>query len=111
MQNAAFAMKGQTGGVGSSEAIQAASISEANREQRVENLQTDLAKKSMDFNIWSAKQAGKHAMSTSMLNLAMDYGSRVHSTGMKFLANMMKKKFTGGMGGSGGMGGMMGGGS
>ena len=109
VQNAAFAMKGQTSGVGSAGAIQAASISEANREQRIENLQTDIAKKAIGFDIWSSKQAGKHAMSTSMLNFAMDLGSRSYATGMKFVANMFKKKYGGG--GMGGGGGGIGGGS
>jgi len=104
-QNALYAMAGQTAGVGSASAIQAASMSDANREQRIENLQTKLAKSAYDYNIMSAKQAGKQAMNTAMLNFAVDFGSRVHSTGMKFLSNMMKKKFTGGMGGSGGIGG------
>jgi len=101
-QNAAFAMTGQTAGVGSAEAIQAASISDANREQRFENIQTKLATMSEDFNIWSAKQAAKHAMTTSMLNFAVDLGSRSYSAAMKGASNIMKKKFTGGMMGGGG---------
>ncbi|MBO7712613.1 MAG: hypothetical protein J6S85_03870 [Methanobrevibacter sp.] len=102
-QNALFAMGGQSAGVGSASAIQAGSMSDAAREQRIENLQTSIAKTAYAYNIKSAKQAAKQSMNTSMLNFAVDFGSRVHSTGMKFLANMMKKKFTGGMGGSGGM--------
>lgn len=107
-QNAVFAMGGQTAGVGTASAIQAASISDSNREQRLQNLQTDIAKQSMDFNIWSAKRASKYAMKASMMNFAIDYGSRVHSTGMKFLANYFKNMYGGG--GMGGMGGMGGGG-
>lgn len=108
-QNAAFAMAGQTAGVGTADAIQAASISDANREQRIQNLQTDVALKSMDFNIWSAKQASKHAMATSMLNFALDYGSRFHAAHAKGLAEMFKKMYGGG-GMGGGFGGMGGGG-
>lgn len=105
-QNAAFAMAGQTASVGTANAIQASSISEANREQRIQNLQTDIAKQTMDFNIWSAKKASKNAMKVSMTNFALDYGSRVHSTGMKALYNYFKKMYGGGgMGGFGGMGG------
>lgn len=104
-QNAMFAMGGQSAGVGSASAIQSASMSEASREQRLENLQTDVATSSYDFNIWSAKSASKHAMSTSMLNFAMDYGARWHSANMKGGANFLKTffggKFGGGMGGGG----------
>lgn len=107
-QNALYAMTGQSAGVGTAGAIQAGSMSDAAREQRIENLQTTVAKQAMEYNIASAKQAGKQAMNTAMLNFAVDFGSRVHSTGMKFLANMMKKKFSGGM--MGGSGSMMGGG-
>lgn len=67
-QNAAFAMQGQTAGAGTASAIQAASMSDANREQRVENLQTDIAKTSYDYNIWSAKKASHLAMGTTILN-------------------------------------------
>ena len=67
-QNAAFAMTGQTAGAGSASAIQAASMSDANREQRIENLQTDIARTSYDYNIWSAKKASHLAMGTTILN-------------------------------------------
>lgn len=100
-QNAIFAMGGQTAGAGSAGVIQAASMSEANREKRTEKLQTDIAKSAMEMNIWSAKQAAKHAVQTSMLNYAVDIGSRSYSTGMKFVSNMLKKKFSGGMMGGG----------
>lgn len=71
-QNAAFAMTGQTAGAGSAGAIQAASISDANREQRYENLQTDIARTSYDYNIWSAKKASSLAMSTAILNTTLN---------------------------------------
>lgn len=71
-QNAAFAMSGQTAGVGSAAAIQAASMSDANREQRISNLQTDVAKTSYDYNIWSAKKASKLAMTTAIINSSLD---------------------------------------
>ena len=100
-QNAAFAMSGQTSGAGTAAAIQEASMSDANREQRIENLQKDIAGTSYDVNIWSAKQASKHAMATSMLNFAVDLGARSHAAGMKFTGNMLKKAFTKGMDGGG----------
>ena len=74
-QNAAFAMSGQTAGVGSAAAIQAASMSDANREQRISNLQTDVAKTSYDYNIWSAKKASKLAMTTAIINSSLDTAS------------------------------------
>lgn len=74
-QNAAFAMGGQTAGVGSAAAIQAASMSDANREQRISNLQTDIAKTSYDYNIWSAKKASKLAMTTAIINSSLDTAS------------------------------------
>lgn len=73
-QNAAFAMTGQTAGVGSASAIQAASMSEANREQSYENLQTDIAKSAYDYNIWSAQKASKMAMTTSIVNSTLQVG-------------------------------------
>ena len=74
-QNAAFAMSGQTAGAGSAAAIQAASRSDANREQRISNLQTDVAKTSYDYNIWSAKKASKLAMTTAIINSSLDTAS------------------------------------
>lgn len=74
-QNAAFAMSGQTAGAGSAAAIQAASMSDANREQRISNLQTDVAKTSYDYNIWSAKKASKLAMTTAIINSSLDTAS------------------------------------
>jgi len=76
-QNAMFAMSGQSAGVGSASAIQAASISEANREQRFENLQTDLARKSYDFNIWSAKKASHLAMGSAIINSSLEWTGNV----------------------------------
>lgn len=82
-QNARFAMGGQTAGAGSSMAIQAASMSAANREQRFENLQTDVAKSSYDYNIWSAKKASKLAMSTAIINTTLQVGGQIGSAAMK----------------------------
>lgn len=76
-QNAAFAMTGQTAGVGSASAIQAASMSEANREQSYENLQTDIAKSAYDYNIWSAQKASKMAMTTAIVNTGLQIGQAV----------------------------------
>lgn len=71
-QNAAMAMRGQSTGVGTASAIQAASMDEANREQRIENLQTDIASRSLDYNIWSAKKASKLAMGTTIINTSLE---------------------------------------
>jgi len=87
-QNAMYAMTGQTAGVGSAGAIQAASMSEANKEQRIENLQTDIAKSALDYNIWSAKKASHLAMGTQIVKTTLDLG------GM-----MAKSYFAGKMGG------------
>lgn len=95
-QNAAFAMMGQKAGVGTAAAIQAASISDANREQRISNLQTDIAKSAYDYNIWSAKKASRLAMSTSILNTTlqtageigkMALGEKIKNMGTKPNAN------------------------
>ena len=75
-QNAAFAMHGQTAGAGTAGAIQAASISDANREQRFSNLQTDVAKTSYDYNIWSAKKASHLAMGTAIINSTLQTASK-----------------------------------
>jgi len=76
-QNAAFAMRGQTAGVGSASAIQAASMSEANKEQRIENLQTDVARTAYDFNIWSAKKASHLAMGSAIISSSLDWTGNV----------------------------------
>lgn len=67
-QNAAFAMRGQTAGVGTASAIQAASMDEANREARIQNLQTKIAESAYDYNIWSSKKASHLAMGTTIIN-------------------------------------------
>lgn len=76
-QNARFAMSGQTAGIGSAGVLQAASMSDANREQRFEDLQTDVAKTSYDYNIWSAKKASKLAMGTSIINTTLQIGGQI----------------------------------
>ena len=98
-QNAAFAMTGQTAGVGSANAIQAASIDEANREARIEKLQTDLAKKSLDFDIWSAKKASRLSMATSMMNFGFDLASRQYAATEKGASKIMEKIFSSGAAG------------
>ena len=82
-QNAAFAMGGQTAGVGSASAIQAASMSDANREQRFRNLQTDVAGSSYDYNIWSAKKASRLAMSTAIINTGLQVAGEIGSAAGK----------------------------
>lgn len=82
-QNAAFAMSGQTAGVGTANAIQAASFDEVNREQRMENLQTDLAKTAYDYNIWSSKKASKLAMSTAIINTSLAVAGAIGSSMIK----------------------------
>ena len=81
-QNAAFAMSGQTSGVGSAGEIQAASMSDANREQRISNLQTDVARSAYDYNIWSAKKASSLAMSTAIINTGLQVGSIIGQTAL-----------------------------
>ena len=76
-QNAMFAMAGQSAGVGSASAIQAASMDEANREQRIENMQTDITKRSLDYNIWSAKKASHLAMGTAIINSSLEWTGNV----------------------------------
>ena len=76
-QNAAFAMSGQTAGVGSASAIQSGSMSNAAREQRLSNLQTDVATSAYDYNIWSAKQSAKHAMMNSFISTGLNVAARV----------------------------------
>lgn len=76
-QNAAFAMGGQTAGAGTASVIQAASIGQANREQRYENLQTDVARSAYDYNIWSAKKASKLAMGTAIINSTLQLGKEI----------------------------------
>jgi hypothetical protein len=76
-QNAAFAMSGQTAGVGSASAIQSGSISQQAREQRIANLQTDIATSAYDFNIWSAKKAAKTAMANTLFTTALNTTGRV----------------------------------
>lgn len=83
VQNAVFAMAGQPTGFGSAGAIQTESMSEANKERRMQKLQKDIAVGSITSNILSAKQASKQAMQTSLLNFAVDYSSRAFSAGMK----------------------------
>ena len=78
-QNAAFAMQGQTAGVGTAGAIQAASMNDANREARIENLQKDIAKSAYDYNIWSAKKASNLAMSTAIVNSTLQVGGMIGS--------------------------------
>lgn len=75
-QNAAFAMHGQTAGVGTASAIQAASMSDANREQRFSNLQKDIASSAYDYNIWSTKKASHLAMSTAIINSTLQTASK-----------------------------------
>lgn len=87
-QNAAFAMMGQTAGVGSANAIQAESISQRAREQRIANLQTDVAKSAIDYNIWSAKKASHLAMGTQILNTGLNVAARV---GEAYVTNSFKQ--------------------
>lgn len=75
-QNAIFGMRGQTTGVGTASAIQAESISEANREQRLANIQSDIAKSAYDYNIWSAKKGSRLAMGTSFINTGLDVANK-----------------------------------
>lgn len=86
-QNAAFAMAGQTSGVGSASAIQSASISDANKEQRLANLQTDIASNAYDYNIWSAKKAAKAAMGNSFITTGLNVASRI---GEAYVMNSFK---------------------
>ena len=90
-QNAAFAMSGQTAGVGTASAIQAATMNEANREQRIANLQTDVASSAYDYNIWSANKASKLAMSTAIINSTLDVAGKIGSSALS-----AKLKQTGG---------------
>lgn len=76
LQNATFAMGGQTAGVGTAGAIQAESMSNANREARLQNLQTKISKNAIDYNIWSAKKASKLAMGTQVLNTGLNLASK-----------------------------------
>ena len=76
-QNAAFAMSGQTAGVGTASAIQAGSISNAAREQRLANLQTDIATSGLDYSIWSAKKTAKLALGNQFLMTGLNAASRI----------------------------------
>ena len=84
-QNAAFAMSGQSSGVGSANAIQAASMDEANREARIQNLQTDIARSAYDYNIWSAKKASHLAMGTAIINSTLDTMKQAGELGAQYL--------------------------
>jgi hypothetical protein len=76
-QNAAFAMMGQTAGVGSAAAIQMDSLNEAAREQRIANLQTSIASKGLDYNIWSAKKASHLAVANAFVTAGLNTAARV----------------------------------
>ena len=86
-QNAAFAMSGQTAGVGSAAAIQSGSLSNAAREQRIANMQKDVATSALDYNIWSAKKTANLAMGTSFLATGINAASRV---GEAYVMNSFK---------------------
>lgn len=86
-QNAAFAMSGQTAGVGSAAAIQSGSLSNAAREQRVANMQKDVATSALDYNIWSAKKTAHLAMGTSLLSTGLNAASRI---GEAYVMNSFK---------------------
>ena len=76
-QNAAFAMMGQTIGAGTAGIIQAHSMSEAAQEQRIANLQTDVASTALDYNIWSAKKTAKTAMANSFIATGLNAAQRI----------------------------------
>jgi len=76
-QNALFAMGGQTAGVGTAAAIQAESINEQAREQRIANLQKNIMTSGLDYNIWSAQKAARLAVGTSFLTTGLDTAQRV----------------------------------
>lgn len=76
-QNAAFAMTGQTAGFGSASAIQARSMTNAAKEQRIANLQTDVASSALDYNIWSVQKAAKTAMANSFVSAGLNAASRI----------------------------------
>lgn len=83
-QNAAFAMRGQTSGVGTAAAIQAGSMSEAAKEQRIANLIIDVANTGLDYNIWSAKKASHLTMGTTLLTTGLKAAEQVS---MAYLMN------------------------
>ena len=76
-QNALFAMAGQTAGVGSAAAIQAGSMSNAAKEQRLSNLQRDVASSAMKYNVWSSKKAAKTAMANTLISTGLNVATRV----------------------------------
>lgn len=98
-QNAAFAMSGQTSGAGTASAIQAGSISEAAREQRIANLQTDVASSALDYNIWSAQKTADTAMANTILTNTLNTMTRV---GEAYVAGSFSGGGSGGGNGGGG---------
>lgn len=97
LQNAMFAMRGQPTGFGSAGAIELESMSEANRERYYENLQKELQISTLNYNIWSAKNASKYAMQNILLSKGL-------TTASEFGQMLLKGSFSGGNGGDTGGG-------